>query len=152
MQGLRRLLNALATGQAAAGVTGREDGWGCSSKELSFGALGRAWSESRPVRKQGKGYKEILVLHELGIVQDLCWKWAAEPGRALCSSLGGCCFAGKAAWPMEEGDSPPKSGERGQDCVLSCTGLLTLQRPPAAPAWQGHRPHLGDFSGAKPTE
>lgn len=28
---------------------------------------------------------------------------------------------------MEKGLSPMKDGERGQDCVMSCTVLLTLQ-------------------------
>lgn len=57
---------------------------------------------------------------ELGIVQDLGWKGAVERSQALCSWVGRCCFAGKAAWPTEEGDfSPHKAGERGQDCVQS---------------------------------
>lgn len=86
--------------------------------------------------KTGKGVKinsEYCMGWELGIVQDLCWKGAVEPSEALCCWLGRCCFDGKAAWHTEEGDFPlpREAGERAQDCVMSCTVLLTLQQSPS---------------------
>jgi len=121
VQGLCRLLNALAADQAAGSVAGGAGEGGCARTFFERAALwgsGQGLEQVEISEKTGKGVKnKSWVLHEPGIVQDLCWK---GPSQALCCWLGRCCLAGKAAWYMEEGDSPPcKAGKRGQDCVMS---------------------------------